>query len=420
MRTHSRSDESKVRALISTIEPIDGGVPTMTKWVCAALEEINIEPVLAWYAPWRNHPELSVPLYRIFRGRPKSILEVGFDKYESYGIGSWLPELEFTHYQPSRRWKSLLKSCELHLAVSGNPLCATPYMLSNVPFMAWIATPWEADRKNRVQNFNPVRKALDSLLNQPVLRRLEKKILCDKNGIILSLSKYSSREFEKISKTQMNNVMIMPVNTDIFFPRIEKTVPWRIGFSGRYCDPRKNITLLLKAIRILIEMNHNVELFLVGDRNFRQLIPYIQDLGIQNSVHCYGHMTPHELASLLQSLDVFVIPSHQEGLCIAALEAMACGLPIISTRCGGPEDYVIPQKTGTIIKDNPEALVKAILDLCGNRLLRDRLSKASNEWILANASETSSKQIFYRHLVQLADKTCDLTKYKGFFYASSA
>ena len=54
---------AKLRALISTIEPIDGGVPTMTRCITGLLEELDIEPVYAWYAPWSQHPALSCLLY---------------------------------------------------------------------------------------------------------------------------------------------------------------------------------------------------------------------------------------------------------------------------------------------------------------------------------------------------------------------
>ena len=45
---------TRLRALISTIEPIDGGVPTMTRCITDLLEELDIEPVYAWYAPWSH------------------------------------------------------------------------------------------------------------------------------------------------------------------------------------------------------------------------------------------------------------------------------------------------------------------------------------------------------------------------------
>ncbi|MFN9911060.1 MAG: hypothetical protein ACK53L_00665, partial [Pirellulaceae bacterium] len=63
--TQSSHSPVQLKALISTIEPIDGGVPSMTKWICKLLEERNILPTLAWYAPWRNYPKLSVPVTQI-------------------------------------------------------------------------------------------------------------------------------------------------------------------------------------------------------------------------------------------------------------------------------------------------------------------------------------------------------------------
>jgi hypothetical protein len=53
---------TRPRALISTIEPIDGGVPTMTRCLAGMLEDLGIEPVFAWYEPWSRRPDLSVPL----------------------------------------------------------------------------------------------------------------------------------------------------------------------------------------------------------------------------------------------------------------------------------------------------------------------------------------------------------------------
>ena len=61
----------------------------------------------------------------------------------------------------------------------------------------------------------------------------------------------------------------------------------------------------------------------------------------------------------MQRWDLFVIPSHQEGLCISALEAMACGVPVVSTRCGGPEDFVLPDRTGLLVPHQAPALAAA-------------------------------------------------------------
>ncbi len=389
----------KFQALISTIEPIDGGVPAMTRWVCIMLEELGITPTLAWYAPWKNYPSLSVPSYNIFRGRrPQSLHKVSFERYESYGIGAWLPELEFTHYRPSVHWEKLIDNCDLHLAVSGNVLCALPYLKAQIPFLAWIATPWEADRKDRIRKFSFPRLILDKIINTPIIKNLEEDILNYSDGDILCLSSYTKRELDLISPANQRSVMYMPIDTAIYHPNYKQTKPWRIGFSGRYCDPRKNIELLLESIRILLACGHPVELILVGEKNLTTIKSLIRSFGLEGNVFCYTHFSPTRLASLLQTFDVFAIPSHQEGLCIAALEAMACGVPVISTRCGGPEDFVQPGITGELVDKNPNAFALRLKHLCLDREKRHQMSAAAISWIEENASRNASRQNFQTHL----------------------
>ena len=126
------------RALVSTIEPVDGGVPAMTTAVTRMLEELDIEPVFAWYAPWSTHPRLSVPLHALPSGRkPGQMQRRVYGDHGGHGLGAWLPELEFTHYLPRRAWRELVAGCDLHLSVTGNPLCAVPFARLGIPFLAW-------------------------------------------------------------------------------------------------------------------------------------------------------------------------------------------------------------------------------------------------------------------------------------------
>ena len=398
----SRGESSEaIRALITTIQPIDGGVPTMTKWICRLLEECNIVSSLAWYAPFRNYPSLSVPLYQMGRKKPGTIKELALNNYPSYGLGAWYPEFEFTHYFPRQAWKELIKQNHLHFVVSGNTLAATPYVFLKVPFVSWIATPWEADRENRIQTFSKQRRLLDSIINKPVLKFLERNILRSQYASVLALSSYTSSELKKISRKDVSDVMIMPIDQEVFKPDTSKTKPWRIGFSGRYCDPRKNIDLLLAAATIVSSYNSSLEIVLVGDKDSSRIVGKIREYRLEAYVTCYQHMNSRDLSSLLQSFDVFIIPSFQEGLCISALEAMACGVPIISTFCGGPEEFVRPFQTGLLIDYSPDSLAKAILRICSDRMFRDNLANGCCKWIQENASQDRSREIFRKHLYGL-------------------
>ncbi len=79
-----------MKALISTISPIDGGVPRMVDFVARTLESGGIEPVLAYYQPYSLAPEMSVPLYCLPYRRVKSRVESG-GREERRAIGAWLP-----------------------------------------------------------------------------------------------------------------------------------------------------------------------------------------------------------------------------------------------------------------------------------------------------------------------------------------
>lgn len=399
---------SRPRALISTIEPVDGGVPTMTRCIAAMLEELGIEPVFAWYAPWSAHPDLSLPLHSLpvaltMGRRPGAMERQAYGGHEGHGIGAWLPELEFTHYLPRRAWRELIASCTHHLSVTGNPLCALPYARLGLPFLAWVATPWQADRVDRVRGFSPPRRLLDRVVNAPVLRRLERQVLRAPGGRILALSSYTARNLEMIAGRPMEGVLLMPVDTAVFHPAPERQTSWRIGFSGRYGDPRKHVDLLLESVRLLVQAGQPVQLELAGEPEATFLQQRLTDLGIAERVRCHPYLPPTQLAQVLQGLDLFVIPSHQEGLCIAALEAMACGVPVVSTRCGGPEEFVLEGRTGQLVEAEPGAMAREIQAICGDRAVQRRLGTGASAWVREHASPQSARRLFFRELEALQE-----------------
>jgi len=182
-----------MRALISTIRPGVGGVSSKLAWLVAELRHLNIEPRLAWYEPWSCTPELSLPATRLPLAlwcgqRPGQRAMQLPDGWQGEAIGAWLPELEFTHYLGGRGWRRLAAAADLHLAVTGNPLCAARLSLLGHPFLAWVGSDWQGDRSDRVARFPLHRRGLDRLLNAPVLRHLERRALRDPAGRILSIS----------------------------------------------------------------------------------------------------------------------------------------------------------------------------------------------------------------------------------------
>lgn len=392
-----------MRALISTIRPGVGGVSSKLAWLMHELELLGITPVLAWYEPWSCSPGQSLPLPQalpaLAAGRGPVQRQLSLEGgWQGQAIGAWLPELEFTHYLASRAWQQLAASCDLHLAVTGNPLCAARLSLLQRPFLAWVGSDWQGDRRDRVARFPLQRRLLDRLLNAPVLQRLERRALQDPAGRILSISAATARSLEGIAGRPLAGVLYRPCDGRLFRSDPEHCVPWRIGFSGRYSDPRKRIDLLLEAAARLVAQGHPLQLELTGEADGRFLLPQLQRLGIADRVRLHPLLTPAALARVLQSWDLFVIPSHQEGLCLAALEAMACGVPLLTTPCGGPEELLDGGRCGDLVRPQPEPLAAAVAAICGDRDRRQRLSAGALAWVAAHADQTTARRRLHQTL----------------------
>ncbi|MGR8934977.1 MAG: glycosyltransferase family 4 protein [Gammaproteobacteria bacterium] len=384
----------KNRVMISTIAPISGGVPTMLRFICHTLSKEGYEPVIAHYQPYSLSPALSVPVFKLLVGSVKSEIRKTWGDYETHAVGAWLPELEFTHYFATAYWRKIMDSCDAFISVSGNVLAATPYRQTGRPFLAWVATDWEGDRKERVRRFSWLRKWLDGTVNRFIIKRLEKKLLT--SGHILALSDYTAGVLKILSGNAFNNtVLSMPVDADRFKPCPDRVVAHRIGFTGRIDDPRKNIGLLLEAAAVLNAKGERVTILLIGARPSDEIRHRIERLGLHEQITCIPHLSRTELCAYLQTLDVFVLPSHQEGLCISALEAMSCGIPVISTRCGGPEEFVIPEKTGMLVDFDVQQMAQAIRTVVSDRTLRAQLSQGARQIVEERYTPVRAERIFW-------------------------
>jgi glycosyltransferase involved in cell wall biosynthesis len=141
---------------------------------------------------------------------------------------------------------------------------------------------------------------------------------------------------------------------------------------------QKNHKLLLEAFSIAIKECKNIQLRIVGRGPLKnKLIEYASNLGIYEKTEFLGQRS--DIPYLLKSSDIFVLSSLWEGLPLSVLEAMAAGLPIISTDVGGVKDIV--KDNGILVEsDNAEKLYEAIIKLVKNSALREEMGKKSLEY----------------------------------------
>src|SRR5262249_26248881 len=138
---------------------------------------------------------------------------------------------------------------------------------------------------------------------------------------------------------------------------------------ARFSDPRKNVRMLFYAYHLLKQHRPNApRLVLAGSTGPADADWAIaRDLRIIGNIEYRPNLSPEGLAELYRAASLFVLPSDEEGFGMALVEAMACGVPVISTRCGGPETIVTEGETGHLTPVNdPRGMADRLHQLIQN------------------------------------------------------
>jgi len=384
------------KVLISTLNPAGGGgVTTMTRKVVDFLSHRGYEVALAYSMPYRSSPELSVSIRKLLWKSPLVRSAISFGSVLSFEFGARVPGLQCLRCFPSNRWKQVVSQFDYHVAVSGSALEALPILLQNKRCLAWVATPYVADKVDRVRFYPWYRRILDVLVDTPICRLMEKVAL--RNATILALSDYTATALRRIEPRGSATIMPMPIDVAMFHPMAEHAQTRnRIGFAGRFTDPRKNIMLLFDAVAACHARGVRVTCELVGDDPLPEFNDYLRARNLSGYVSILGHVERGELCNYYNNLDIFVIPSYQEGLGIVGLEAMACGCPVVATRCGGTEDYVRDDVNGYLVGFSADAMADAIIHILSDPELHRSLRAGALQTIRQDYFDAGVERVFWR------------------------
>lgn len=265
---------------------------------------------------------------------------------------NWV-EVESSRYRPRRELTDALRAYDLVQVVSGAAMLGLVARDIACPPVLQIATTIGAERRAQFNGMPWVKSAIKRA-TLPAIQRLERQGLLVARCVLVENS--AMRAWVQ-SQTEA------PVHTVYFGPdgRVFRA-PARwcaegpIAAFGRLAEPRKNWPAAVEAFERYVE--------LTGDRDRRlrfigrgpvspQLERRIACSPLRALIDVAVDLEISGVVDALRSASVFLQVSHEEGLGIAGLEAMACGLPVVATNTVGSREYVRSGENGFLIEIGP-------------------------------------------------------------------
>jgi len=225
-----------------------------------------------------------------------------------------------------------------------------------------------------------------------------RKIVCVSSLVQESLHKW-------IKNTKNKTVVIknaIPVRELVR----DKEKIYDLLFVGRL-EKAKGVDILLTAVQIIGEnYKRDLRVAIVGGGSLeKDMESLAKDLKVSTTVEFLG--VRNDVANLMKKSKIFVLPSRWEGLPMVLLEAMANGIPVVSTPVGGIPEVIEEGKDGILVPpENPEALAKAIKLLLDSPELQKRM--AQNAY-----GKVKEKYSITKYTIDLLDLYKKLLEKKG-------
>ena len=228
-----------------------------------------------------------------------------------------------------------------------------------------------------------------------------------------SLKKYGNfvlknSTYSTVSK-YMKDIVLKYTNECYIIPNLVDTTPFNNDIVRKrnnvfklvsVCALRegKRLDIAFKAIKKLKEQNIKIHLDVIGDGFYENYYKQVCDeLNLHKEITFLGRKNKFEIAEILKKENALLISSELESFGIPGIEAMASGLPIVSTDCLGPTEY-INSKVGVICKvNNVDDMADKI------KYLIDHYEKYDNNYIRKEASRYSKEEVI-KNTIKLYNK----------------
>ena len=226
---------------------------------------------------------------------------------------------------------------------------------------------------------------------EPQWRISAEKIVSQSADAIVVTTAQEQEDLSRLYGIARPKIHVIPAGVDLelFRPVDRNEARQALGlredkvilYVGRI-EPLKGLDVLVGALPLL-ENPENTRLLVVGgkpgeDAELQRLKSFAEGLGIGEKVTFTGAVEQDRLPIFYSAADVFVLPSYYESFGLVALEAMACGTPVVVSRVGGLKTFIKNGETGYLIPWHcPEPFAQRLDMLLENPSLRDKMGKAA-------------------------------------------
>ncbi|MQF83155.1 glycosyltransferase family 1 protein, partial [SAR202 cluster bacterium AD-802-E10_MRT_200m] len=197
---------------------------------------------------------------------------------------------------------------------------------------------------------------------EPLLRSDAERYISDTSDALIVSHNHEHEALVQLYGATSDKIYVVPcgVNTDLFHPMSQKQSQQALGLTGRpvvlfvgRADPVKGADLLLRAVATM-EEDQEADILMVGgnpekDPEARRLQQLSESLGLSGKVRFEGIIPQEKLPLYYNAAEMLVMPSYSESFGLVALEAMACGTPVIAARVGGLPSLVKDGDSGYLV-----------------------------------------------------------------------
>jgi len=390
---------SRVALVLPAFEA-GGGVPAVAMFIhrAARLSERYEVKVVSLATAWNDVHSLRLTRPASWVGQPSSSSRLYLGTPYVH-VGAVAAELEFQRYRPRAALTRALVGCDLIQVVCGTAAWANAVIGLGRPVALQVATRARVER--RLRDRTPLgikgwwRKGMTEITNH-----LDDRALRHVDAIQVE-NPWMLKYARHVNANRVVDLRYAPPGIDLEHFRPLRDINWDLDpyilCVGRLDDPRKNVGLLRDAYaRLPAKVRQRVRLVLAGSSSPPAAFwRGVDAAGLRDRVSFVPQPDTTTLLGLYQHATVFALASDEEGLGVVVLEAMACGVPVVSTCSGGPDAIITDGKDGFLVPlEDAVALSDRLLRLLQDPAYRQTMSHAARLTVERRYDERLAGEVF--------------------------